>query len=67
MLERFSDPVCGVEVNAMNCRGQWEHRGHIYYFCSVEHQKEFEANPEKYIHRETAVDPAIAMPATQGA
>ena len=45
MLERFSDPVCGVEVSAMNAGGQREYRGRIYYFCSREHQALFEVDP----------------------
>lgn len=64
MLERFSDPVCGVEVNAMNARGQREYRGRFYYFCSLEHQEMFDRDPEKYIHQDSATEPARpALPA----
>jgi len=66
MLERFSDPVCGVEVSAMNAGGQREYRGRIYYFCSREHQAPFEVDPEKYSHQESAVNPALPMPPTAG-
>jgi YHS domain-containing protein len=62
MLEQFSDPVCGVEVNAMNARGQREYRGTIYYFCSEEHQSLFQQNPEKYVQRESATNPVIPTP-----
>ena len=43
------DPVCGMRVQPGKARGQVEHAGATYYFCSPGCAQKFQANPEKYL------------------
>jgi YHS domain-containing protein len=47
------DPVCGMEVNESQAKAKAQHGGKTSYFCSVDCQKRFEQNPERY-SRQTA-------------
>ncbi|MDA8193971.1 MAG: heavy metal translocating P-type ATPase [Thermaerobacter sp.] len=43
------DPVCGMTVSLETAAGQTEYQGRPYAFCNVSCQKEFEADPAKYV------------------
>ena len=42
------DPVCGMEVDPSLTPYHVTYRTHLYHFCSLECQQEFERNPETY-------------------
>ena len=43
------DPVCGMTVDTANAAARSKDaNGNTVYFCSVECQRTFEANPERY-------------------
>jgi YHS domain-containing protein len=42
------DPVCGMDVDIDSAAGMSEHNGHIYHFCSLGCQQEFDGEPEKF-------------------
>jgi len=42
------DPVCGVEVDEKNAPYKTVYANNVYYFTSLECQKKFGENPEKY-------------------
>ncbi|RBI58836.1 YHS domain-containing protein [halophilic archaeon] len=53
-------PVCGMEVDRTNpaetdyqdeeyAPATMEYEGETYYFCSTEHEEEFQNGPEKYV------------------
>jgi len=46
----FKDPVCGMEVSRMTATSEFTYDNKTYYFCADVCLKEFEADPEKYIH-----------------
>lgn len=43
------DPVCKMEVNPASAAAQSEYQGQTFYFCSSECQRQFDADPERYI------------------
>ena len=43
------DPVCGMDVDPKSAAGSVEQGGKTYYFCSAGCQRQFEAEPEKYL------------------
>jgi YHS domain-containing protein len=54
------DPVCGMDVMSRG-RAGWhserpalsmEYEGTVYCFCGEACRREFERDPEKYVHRE---------------
>jgi Cu+-exporting ATPase len=47
--DQFLDPVCGMTVTPARAAGQFEHRGHTYYFCGKGCLERFKADPEKYL------------------
>lgn len=47
--EMHKDPVCGMQVDPANAAGRSEHNRQTYYFCSKSCQKQFEANPAKFV------------------
>src|SRR5438105_546953 len=47
------DPVCGMNVDPHTAKNWAEYRGRTYYFCSARCRERFEADPEKYVARET--------------
>jgi YHS domain-containing protein len=52
LLEK--DPVCGQEVSPRKAEKQGriiQHAGAAYYFCSDEHKKQFEKNPDQYLKK----------------
>ena len=44
------DPVCGMQVNQQNAAGRSAHRGKTFYFCSEDCKKQFDQDPEPYVH-----------------
>ena len=48
------DPVCGLEVSPRKAEKEGKkayHQGKSYYFCSEEHKKQFENDPEQYLKK----------------
>src|SRR5512139_752907 len=43
------DPVCGMTVDPARAKGQYEHQGTTYYFCSPVCQARFAADPARYL------------------
>ena len=43
------DPVCKMEVNSMSAEAQSEWGGQVFYFCSTECKRKFDAHPEHYV------------------
>jgi Cu+-exporting ATPase len=54
------DPVCGMTVDPQRSAGAVEHRGQKYYFCSKGCAAKFEADPAKYLHPKSTLQPAVA-------
>jgi Cu+-exporting ATPase len=48
MLDKITDPVCGMSINPNEALAQTNYRGQTYYFCSQECKEKFEKQPEKY-------------------
>ena len=44
------DPVCGMQVNQQNAAGRSAHQGKTFYFCSEDCKKQFDQDPEPYVH-----------------
>lgn len=60
----FTDPVCGMKVEA-NPERSARHLGVAYYFCSPSCQSKFQAEPDKFVHRKAfAILPSHSSPAT---
>jgi YHS domain-containing protein len=45
------DPVCGMMVDEKKAAATSLYKGTTYYFCAVGCKKEFDENPEKYVHQ----------------
>ncbi len=43
------DPVCGMEVRPENAIAKSEYHGKTYHFCSVDCQRKFTDNPDKFV------------------
>ncbi|HVU89653.1 MAG TPA: YHS domain-containing protein [Pirellulales bacterium] len=43
------DPVCGMEVKPENAVAKADYGGKTYHFCSVDCQRQFKDNPEKFV------------------
>ncbi len=48
------DPVCGMTVDPSAAKGQVEHTGKTYYFCSPQCARKFQQDPEQYLHKTSA-------------
>ena len=48
MATTFEDPICGMQVTSDAKGGKSQYKGQSFYFCSAEHKKMFDENPEKY-------------------
>jgi YHS domain-containing protein len=42
------DPVCHQEVDPNGAKSTL-YRGHVFYFCSAQCKKEFDANPQLWV------------------
>ncbi len=51
------DPVCGMTVSHEDAQNSFEHKDHVYHFCSTHCREKFAANPEKYFEGRSAPDP----------
>jgi Cu+-exporting ATPase len=51
------DPVCGMLVDPKQAAGSAEYQGHTYHFCSKGCAAKFQADPEKYLHPQAAIEP----------
>lgn len=51
---RFTDPVCRMQLDEKDATHSLVHQGHIYYFCSVGCQAEFQRHPEDYVKSKPA-------------
>ena len=66
------DPVCGMTVNPSTAKGQVDHAGKTYYFCSSNCVNKFRQDPSKYIASYSAsaepslVTIGISKPPTAG-
>lgn len=48
-MEKFKDPVCGMEVTTDQEAGQLEYKGTTYHFCNTSCLEKFKADPEKFL------------------
>jgi YHS domain-containing protein len=44
------DLVCGMEIDDQQAAGKSEYNGHTYYFCSMGCKKQFDKDPEHFVH-----------------
>lgn len=47
------DPVCGMMVDEKTAAGKSEYQGKTYYFCAPICKKKFEAEPEKFVTKDS--------------
>ena len=47
--EEATDPVCGMTVDIARARYRGEHGGRTFFFCGAGCQRQFEADPAKYL------------------
>jgi Cu+-exporting ATPase len=52
--EAVKDPVCGMTVDAARTPHRFVHRNATFHFCGAGCRARFAADPEKYLHPETA-------------
>src|SRR5258708_35551029 len=43
------DPVCGMTVDPDRAAARHDHNGQTYYFCSVNCQQRFQADPGRFL------------------
>lgn len=43
------DVVCGMELDPKTTKLHVEHKGEVYYFCSMTCKNHFVHDPEKYV------------------
>lgn len=53
------DPVCGMDVDPRGATHHTDYHGKIYYFCSAGCRAKFEAEPERYLSPDAAVEPPV--------
>jgi uncharacterized protein (TIGR00725 family) len=49
------DPVCGLEIRERHAGAVAFYRGRLYYFCSVEHERAFSADPGEFADKVRAM------------
>ncbi len=52
MAEKIRDLVCGMEFDEDTASGEFEHKGKIYYFCSLGCKDKFMKDANKYVEGE---------------
>ena len=58
-----SDPVCGMRVDPESSSHHFDHNGQTYWFCCSGCRIKFQADPEKYLNRDsTSGDEAADLP-----
>ncbi len=50
MLDKQTDPVCGMQIEQADAAGQSDYEGRTYYFCSLVCKEKFDANPTRFIN-----------------
>ncbi len=50
------DPVCGMTVDPSTAKGQAEHAGRTYYFCSTHCVAKFQQDPEQYLRNQNSAN-----------
>src|SRR5262245_48749512 len=48
------DPICGMNVDAENAVGKYNHKGQAYYFCSQDCLAKFKEDPEKALRTQSS-------------
>jgi P-type Cu+ transporter len=48
------DPVCGMTIDPATAAGHYDYEGTTYYFCNPSCEQKFKADPDKYLHPESA-------------
>ena len=57
------DPVCGMRVEPQSSAHHFDHNGQTYWFCCSGCRIKFQADPEKYLNRDsTAAEEAADLP-----
>ncbi len=51
------DPVCGMTIDEKTAAGQSVYQGQTYCFCSKGCKKSFDADPAKYVGKQTTTMP----------
>lgn len=51
MLDKFTDPVCGMDVKPERAAAKSQYEGNTYYFCSLGCKEAFDRDPERYLVR----------------
>jgi P-type Cu+ transporter len=57
--EKARDPVCGMMVDPATSKHRLAHHGETFHFCSAGCRTKFEADPAKYLAKETAPEPEM--------
>jgi Cu+-exporting ATPase len=52
------DPVCGMTVTTQSAH-QYEHEGHLYYFCGARCKTKFSADPEAFLTPKAPMQPDV--------
>jgi P-type Cu+ transporter len=52
------DPVCGMTVDRAKAAGKFDYEGTSYYFCSKHCLHSFEADPLRFLKKDSSVKPA---------
>ena len=50
-MARVTDVVCGMEIESDQAAAQSSFQGQTYYFCSLQCQRDFEAEPARYAEK----------------
>jgi Cu+-exporting ATPase len=51
-VEGVVDPVCGMTIDPSDAVGQFDYKGHTYYFCAESCLEQFRENPEQFLNPE---------------
>lgn len=46
------DPVCEMQVDVQTAAAKSEYQGQTYYFCALGCKRQFDKNPERYLHKQ---------------
>ncbi len=49
VVQKVTDPVCGMAVNPDSAAGSFEYKGQTYHFCSAKCLQKFREAPERFI------------------
>jgi len=66
-MATVKDPVCGMEIDAMDAAATSDYEGTTYYFCAIACKERFDAEPAKFLGAaeeaaaEAPVQPSMAQ------